>query len=144
MHFLAYFQATEGLAGPSDEAHSHLSPLGGCVDSQETGRIAEGAGRSQGLSAGEKRQKLGVSLAPARPARPCPQRGVGEGLTLPRPAPVVTRGWRLGSAGGVMPPLYLLFSPFPLGTCLLFPGPDAQSPAGLVFQVGPETPAEMR
>lgn len=63
MHFLAYFQATEGLAGPLDEAHSHLSPLGGCVDSQETGRIAEGAGRSQGLSAGEKRQKLGVSLA---------------------------------------------------------------------------------
>lgn len=68
-----------------DDAHSHLSPLGGCVDSWETGRRAGGAGRNQGLGAGEKRQKLGVSLAPSSACTVVPTAGRGRaGHTLPR------------------------------------------------------------
>lgn len=64
--------------------------MGGCVDSWETGRRAGGAGRSQGLSAWEKRQNPGASPAPCSACTAVSTAGRGrEGRTVPRTASVV-------------------------------------------------------
>lgn len=64
--------------------------MGGCVDSWETGRRAGGAGRSQGLSAWEKRQNPGASPAPCSACTVVSTAGRGrEGRTVPRTASVV-------------------------------------------------------
>lgn len=103
--------------------------MGGCVDSWETGRRAGGAGRSQGLSAWEKRQNPGASPAPCSACTAVSTAGRGrEGRTVPRTASVVMWLVARPARGAMTLPLPL----FSRSACLLFPGPDPE-PSGPGF-----------